>query len=308
MDRYPRRLIEVDLPIKRISAHARREKSIRHGHISTLHIWWARRPLAACRAVICAALWPDPADELCPAAFREATFRIMSGFAREAMNNRTVRDKLLSEITLGKVMTINQANGMFDPENANANSALRYFLLDFIADFANWDASTNPLFLETARALTQAGHHAMNQLQMDTPIIEDPFAGGGAIPFEGLKLGAHAVALDLNPVAALMNKVLLEYIPKYGARLADDLEKWVDSIYLDLQKQLEGIYPLGSDGAQPLAYLWSRTIRCEGPNCGAEIPLQQDMCILRTKSRTGISHINSKCKNPHTSLLLVPMI
>ena len=57
---YPKRLIEVDLPIKRISAHSRREKSIRHGHISTLHIWWARRPLAACRAVICAALWPDP--------------------------------------------------------------------------------------------------------------------------------------------------------------------------------------------------------------------------------------------------------
>src|SRR5215208_5397942 len=67
---YPKRLIEVDLPIKRISAHARREKSIRHGHISTLHIWWARRPLAACRAVICAALWPDPDDDLCPQAFR----------------------------------------------------------------------------------------------------------------------------------------------------------------------------------------------------------------------------------------------
>ncbi len=66
---YPQRLIEVDLPIKRISAHARREKSIRHGHISTLHIWWARRPLAACRAVILAALWPDPADPLCPPRF-----------------------------------------------------------------------------------------------------------------------------------------------------------------------------------------------------------------------------------------------
>ncbi|NLF59793.1 MAG: DUF1156 domain-containing protein, partial [Lentisphaerae bacterium] len=66
---YPKRLIEVDLPIKRISSHARREKSIRHGHISTLHIWWARRPLAACRAVVCAALWPDPADENCPPEF-----------------------------------------------------------------------------------------------------------------------------------------------------------------------------------------------------------------------------------------------
>ena len=62
MTTYPKRLIEVDLPIARISAHARHEKSIRHGHISTLHIWWARRPLAACRAVICATLWPDPVD------------------------------------------------------------------------------------------------------------------------------------------------------------------------------------------------------------------------------------------------------
>src|SRR6185437_7960335 len=68
-ENYPRRLIEVDLPIKRISAHARREKSILHGHISMLHIWWARRPLAACRAVICAALWPDPADPQCPPEF-----------------------------------------------------------------------------------------------------------------------------------------------------------------------------------------------------------------------------------------------
>src|SRR5438034_8821051 len=79
--RYAKRLIEVDLPIKRISAHARREKSIRHGHISTLHIWWARRPLAACRAVICAALWPDPApgeaDAPCPPSFIKAARREM---------------------------------------------------------------------------------------------------------------------------------------------------------------------------------------------------------------------------------------
>src|SRR5262249_47943714 len=80
----PKRLIEVDLPIKRISAHARREKSIRHGHISTLHIWWARRPLAACRAVICAALWPDPADPLCPQSFRDAAQRVITEFARKA--------------------------------------------------------------------------------------------------------------------------------------------------------------------------------------------------------------------------------
>ena len=91
---YPKRLIEVDLPIKRISAHARREKSIRHGHISTLHIWWARRPLAACRAVICAALWPDPAsgknDTPCPHSFIEA--------ARREMNERGATEFWLDDI------------------------------------------------------------------------------------------------------------------------------------------------------------------------------------------------------------------
>src|ERR1700746_2508648 len=77
----PKRLIEVDLPIARISAPARREKSIHHGHISTLHIWWARRPLAACRAVICAALWPDPADEQCPDSFRKGARRAIQEWA-----------------------------------------------------------------------------------------------------------------------------------------------------------------------------------------------------------------------------------
>src|SRR3954447_7019959 len=91
--RYPRRLIEVDLPIKRISAHARREKSIRHGHISTLHIWWARRPLAACRAVICAALWPDPADEQCPQSFRDAAAKQLIAFARRVSPERITDEK-----------------------------------------------------------------------------------------------------------------------------------------------------------------------------------------------------------------------
>jgi len=87
---YPKRLIEVDLPIKRISAHARREKSIRHGHISTLHIWWARRPLAACRAVICASLWPDPADENCPQTFRDAAARLITEFAEKVYNTTSL--------------------------------------------------------------------------------------------------------------------------------------------------------------------------------------------------------------------------
>lgn len=100
---YPKRLIEVDLPIKRISAHARREKSIRHGHISTLHIWWARRPLAACRAVICAALWPDPADEQCPGAFRKAAERIILDFARKITSDTKLANDHCSPVVIGRV-------------------------------------------------------------------------------------------------------------------------------------------------------------------------------------------------------------
>src|SRR5215471_16631145 len=94
---YPKRLIEVDLPIKRISAHARREKSSRHGHISTLHIWWARRPLAACRAVICAALWPDPVDPLCPQSFSDTAAELITAFAVKAMSKGSLADSCLQE-------------------------------------------------------------------------------------------------------------------------------------------------------------------------------------------------------------------
>lgn len=186
---YPKRLIEVDLPIKKISEHARREKSIRHGHISTLHIWWARRPLAACRAVICAALWPDPGDINCPERFKTEAVRLMKAF----------RDK---------------RGGM--PRNWDDGVELRHALLDFIADFANWDNSTVNDYLETSRALTQIAHESLGGEPGTRPLVVDPFAGGGSIPLEALRVGADAFASDLNPVAVLLNKVVLEYIPKYG--------------------------------------------------------------------------------------------
>src|ERR1700710_711224 len=111
---YPKRLIEVDLPIKRISAHARREKSIRHGHISTLHIWWARRPLAACRAVICASLWPDPADPLCPKSFRENAARLIDNFARQAASNNELAKSCAPE-TWAKWCSLAKAENRLDP-------------------------------------------------------------------------------------------------------------------------------------------------------------------------------------------------
>ncbi|HEX7518627.1 MAG TPA: DUF1156 domain-containing protein [Chthoniobacterales bacterium] len=146
--KYPKRLIEVDLPIKRISAHARREKYL--GTITSLHLWWARRPLAACRAVICGALWPDPADPLCPAAFIDK--------AREEMSSWTSheRQKLLGGESCTRFEKARQNSALFDDL-----VQLRAALLDFIADFANPDNSNVPEYLDTSRALTQAAHEAL---------------------------------------------------------------------------------------------------------------------------------------------------
>ena len=275
---YPKRLIEVDLPIKRISEHARREKSIRHGHISTLHIWWARRPLAACRAVICAALWPDPADELCPPAFRAAATEAINAFAQKAMTDKTIDEKA-SPLAMGRWAALaKQPLDAAKPEHWNV---LRYALLDFIADFANWDNSTHAAYLATSRTLTQAAHEALGGLPGTRPLVVDPFAGGGAIPLEALRVGADAFASDLNPVAVLLNKVVLEYIPKYGQRLADEVRRWGQWVKEEAEKELAEFYPPDPDGATPIAYLWARTITCEGPGCGAEVPLMRSLWLAK---------------------------
>ena len=147
---YPKRLIEVDLPIKRISAHARREKSIRHGHISTLHIWWARRPLAACRAVVCASLWPDPGDAICPPSFVETAKRLMTYWGKECLLGCSGE----SYPRFNKIART--------PDCLDDATELRKALLDFIADFANWDNSSDSEYLAVARTLTVA---ALNSIR-----------------------------------------------------------------------------------------------------------------------------------------------
>lgn len=272
---YPKRLIEVDLPIKRISEHARREKSIRHGHISTLHIWWARRPLAACRAVICASLWPDPADPLCPESFIAA--------ARKGMLDWTSHEKqqILSPESQKRFNAARKKPDLFDDR-----AELRRALLDFIADFANWDNSTIPEFLATSRALTQSAHEALGGTPGSRPLVVDPFAGGGSIPLEALRVGADGFASDLNPIPILLNKVVLEYIPKYGQRLADEVRKWGAWIKCEAERELAEFYPKDADGATPIAYLWARTIQCEGPGCGAEVPLIRSLWLAKKANRS----------------------
>lgn len=269
---YPKRLIEVDLPIRRISAHSQREKSIRHGHISTLHIWWARRPLAACRAVICASLWPDPADPLCPGAFIEAAKKEMRAWTTHG------RQSLLSE----------ESRQRFGPARTNPTAfdnlvELRNALLDFIADFANWDSSTVREYLDTSRALTQSAHEALGGAHGTRPLVVDPFAGGGSIPLEALRVGAASFASDVNPVAVLLNKTVLEYIPKYGMGLSEEVRQWGDRIKLEAEKELADFYPKDAKGSTPIAYLWARTILCEGPGCGASVPLLRTLWIAKNR-------------------------
>ena len=280
MSVYPKRLIEVDLPIKKISAHARREKSIRHGHISTLHIWWARRPLAACRAVLCAALWPDPADPLCPTKFREDACRAINGFAAKAASDKALAQHC-SHDAWKKWQALVKTDGGLDASKEAHWNVLRFALLDFIADFADWDNSIVPEYLETARALTQSAHESLGGVPGTRPLVVDPFAGGGSIPLEALRIGAEAFASDLNPVAVLLNKVVLEYIPKYGQSLADEVRKWGEWVSERATKELQDLYLGSADGSAPMAYVWARTIHCEGPGCGTTIPLIRSLWLAK---------------------------
>ena len=243
-----KRLAEVDFPIAEVSRHAAREKSIRHGHPSTLHLWWARRPLASSRAVLMALLLPDPCDLHCPEAFKAEARRILL-----AMDGRPQ----------GWASSVETDEG------------LRQTILKFVADFANWDNAANDAYLDTSRALVKAAHGG------EPPLVVDPFAGGGSIPLEALRLGCDAFASDLNPVACLILKVMLEDIPRHGPGLAEELRKAGNEIKEAVENELADLYPTDPDGATPIAWLWARTVRCEAPDCGAEIPLMRSFWLAK---------------------------
>jgi adenine-specific DNA methylase len=155
----------------------------------------------------------------------------------------------------------------------------RKTLLRFIGDFANWDNSSHPTFLEIGRGLVKAAHGE------ETPLVVDPFAGGGSIPLEALRLGCDAFASDLNPVACLILKVMLEDIPRHGPELAEKLRRVGKEIKEKAEKELAEFYPEDPDRATPIAYLWARTVKCESPNCGAEIPLMRSFWLCKKANR-----------------------
>lgn len=223
------RLIEVALPIREISAESVRDKSLRHGHISTLHLWWARRPLAASRAVVFASLVPDPDDHMCPEDFRQVVERLL----------KTKIPPSLQSYRRGREVMVNE-----DPYRPYEElpDSLRNRLLMFIAKWSpearafekaktskppkpgellddrclvKWETSDpeNPQGQEVLRIARQLIKVANNG---KTPVVLDPFAGGGSIPLEAGRLGCQPIANDYNPVAYLILRATCEFPQKYG--------------------------------------------------------------------------------------------
>jgi len=248
-----KRLIEWDLPLSEISEESAREKNIRHGHPSTLHIWWARRPLASSRATAFAALIDDPGEE--------------------------------------------------NPEQ-------REYLKDLIRRIAPWEAvkDGNSADIDEARKLIEKQYGR-------SPRVLDPFAGGGSIPLEALRLGCETYASDYNPVAVFIEKATLEWPLKFGIEvelpsemlqdafetrqlflseerakskvnlLAYVVEKWSKIIMERVKTDIGRFYPLDTGGKIPVGYLWARTIQCQNPSCNGEIPLMGSYWLSQSEDR-----------------------
>ena len=171
-----KKLIEVALPLDAINAASAREKSIRHGHPSTLHLWWSRKPLATTRAVIFTSLVDDPDDPKALPAFVEACRQLPGDGPNVAREGDTPRMKLF----------------------------------DFIERLVTWEATTDEAIMGQARELIQIATNG------SPPPLLDPFAGGGSIPLEAQRLGLEAHASDLNPVAVMINKAMIEIPPRFA--------------------------------------------------------------------------------------------
>ena len=257
-----RRLIEDFIPIREISAESAREKSIRKGHISTLHLWWARRPLVAARAAVFASLVAAP----------------------ETSQKRTALSKAMIDLC------------KWEAGEVTINKAKRQIL----------EAQRERLNLPADTPLNQ----------VPPPKVLDMFSGGGAIPLEALRLGCETYAVELNPVAHIIELCTLVYPQKYGKKLADEVEKWGNWVIEKVREEIGDLYPQivngemgiedeekveesdvqldlfsqnkskiknqkSKNGLTPVAYLWTRTLKCPNPGCGAAVPLMRQTWLCK---------------------------
>ena len=264
-----KKLIEVSIPLDVINAASAREKSIRHGHPSTLHLWWARRPLATARAVLFSQLVDDPSShpELFPTP--------------QAQNDERNR------------------------------------LFGIIRDLVVWENSNKPSVLKKARAeiVKSVGDAPLDFL--------DPFAGGGAIPLEAQRLGLISHAGDLNPVAVMINKAMIEIPSKFAGRapvcpkpsknqpkwvgatgLAEDVAYYGQKMKRAAFARIGHLYPLadlpreyGGGAANVIAWIWARTVKCPNPACGCEMPLVRSFDLSTKKGHekhVDVAFVNGK--------------
>src|SRR2546423_270148 len=238
---YRKKLIEVALPLDAINKASAREKSIRHGHPSTLHLWWARRPLATCRAVLFASLVDDPSEH--PEEYPTEK------------DQEQERDRLIR----------------------------------LIEAMVKWENSNNKELLAKVHA------EILKSTNRNPPAILDPFAGGGSIPLEAQRLGLEAHASDLNPVAVLINKALIEIPPKWAGHkpvfpgaaesagswpgatgLAEDVRRYGKWMRDEAEKRIGHLYPkvkVGGIDCTVIAWIWARTVTCPNPACAGTMPL-----------------------------------
>ncbi|MGO1265456.1 MAG: DUF1156 domain-containing protein [Microbacterium gubbeenense] len=256
---FKKKLIETSLPLEAINAEASREKSIRHGHPSTLHLYWARRPLAAARAVLFAQLVDDPASR--PEEFP------------------TIESQ--------------------DAERARLHALMEKLVV--------WENSNDEQLLEQAR------NEICKSNDGKLPAVLDPFAGGGAIPLEAQRLGLEAHASDLNPLAVLVNKALIEIPPKFseqapvfpqaaGTRtgwrraegLAEDVRRYGAWMRDEAEKRIGHLYPTvkaeGGTEHTVIAWIWARTVRSPNPANPIEVPLVRSWWLSRKKGKEAWVH------------------
>lgn len=249
-----RKLIEVALPLEAINRESAREKSIRHGHPSTLHLWWARRPLAAARAVLFSQLVDDPSSR---------------------------PDEFPTE---------------------EAQRAERERLHNLIERLVVWENTRDQALFD------EAHQEILKSTGGNPPPILDPFAGGGTIPLEAQRLGLEAHASDLNPVAVLINKALIEIPPKFADRppvfpglaeskmdwpgatgLAADVRAYGEWMRDEAQKRIGKHYPKAKlpngEEATVIAWIWTRTVTCPNPACGIEMPLVRSWWLGKKKGK-----------------------